>query len=175
MEDKEVKEYKKAQKFYFTENGQLVVESNKGVWVDGEQFVKMYGNFLCNAKTMGMVIQRLKGIPVEIGVEENVKFTKDSVVDELLDIHKHTINTYCILGVDKNRIEEYCERLAIKRYTTEALRLAQEARDEYRKQAKELLSTIEEKNAQLCSIKNQIEVYNSLPWYKRVFKKIDIK
>ena len=55
------------QKFYFNEEGKLVVESNKGVWVDGEQHVKMYGNFSCNARTMGMIIHQLKGIKVAVG------------------------------------------------------------------------------------------------------------
>ena len=61
MEDK--KDYNKQQplqKFYFTDDGKLVVESNKGVWVDGTPYVKMYGNFTCNAKTMGIIITQLK-------------------------------------------------------------------------------------------------------------------
>ena len=50
----------KEQKFYFGEDGKLIVESNRGIWVDGEQYVKMYGNFTCNAKTIGAIISKLK-------------------------------------------------------------------------------------------------------------------
>lgn len=56
----------KGQKFYFNEDGKLIVESNKGVWTDGEQFVKMYGSFTCNAKTLGVIIKQFKGIQVEV-------------------------------------------------------------------------------------------------------------
>ena len=59
-EYKERKAFDK-QIFYFNDKGQLVVESNKGVWVDGEKFVKMYGDFVCNAKTLGIVISKFKG------------------------------------------------------------------------------------------------------------------
>ena len=70
--ENERKDYKEKtnygkQVFYFNDKGQLVVETNKGVWVDGEKFVKMYGDFTCNAKTMGEIIHQLKGIAVEVG------------------------------------------------------------------------------------------------------------
>lgn len=64
-EYKERKPFDK-QIFYFNDKGQLVVESNKGVWVDGEKFVKMYGDFVCNAKTLEAIIKQFKGIQVEV-------------------------------------------------------------------------------------------------------------
>lgn len=60
----ERKQEQRPQYFYFNDDGKLVVESNKGVWVDGEQHVKMYGNFTCNAKTMGIIIEKFKGYKV---------------------------------------------------------------------------------------------------------------
>ena len=54
-EKKEYKERKPFDKqiFYFNDKGQLVVESNKGVWVDGEKFVKMYGDFVLQRQDYG--------------------------------------------------------------------------------------------------------------------------
>ena len=158
MEDN--RDYKKVQKFYFTEEGQLVVESNKGVWVDGEQFVKMYGNFVCNAKTMGMIIQAMKGHPVEIGVEEIVRHSRDSIVDELLNTYQHTIEHYCVLGVDGTRIDEYLTGLAEKKFTNREIEHANKAKEERRK--------IAEEYSNLMAI---VKDHNNLPWYKR-FKKI---
>lgn len=152
------------QKFYFTEEGQLVVESNKGVWVDGEQYVKMYGNFVCNAKTMGIVIQQLKGIKVAVGTKETVRHSHDDVVDSILHVYDHTIEHYCILGVDEDAVEEYCERLAIEK--------AKKERDEYFLKVRDYAQTIDKKNTELTSIKNKIEAYNAMPWIKRIFHKI---
>lgn len=172
MEDNELREYKKAQKFYFNEEGKLVVESKKGVWVDGEQFVKMYGNFVCNAKTMGMVIQQLKGIKVAVGTKETVRHSHDDVVDSILHVHDHTIEHYCILGVDDDAVEEYCERLAIDRYTSEEIKRAKKEKEECIKMAHDYAQTIDKKNTELTSIKNKIEAYNAMPWIKRIFHKI---
>ena len=149
------------QKFYFTDEGQLVVESNKGVWVDGEQYVKMYGNFSCNAKTMGIIIQHFRDVPVEVGVEEKIRYAKDHVVDDILNISEHTIETYCIIGADKERIKKYEQELAIKNFTTKELEV----------------SRMSDKRhiAELMSLKESVEKFNDLPWYKRLFKKIEIK
>lgn len=163
MEDNEVREYKKAQKFYFNEEGKLVVESKKGVWVDGEQFVKMYGSFVCNAKTMGIIIQHFKGIPVEVGVKEKVRHSKDNVVDELLNVFDHTIEHYCILGADPVRIKEYEEEIAKSNYSNTLIQEAQEKRDYYESQCDDLRNMLnKEANAR--------KSFNSLPWYKRIFK-----
>lgn len=131
-ERKEYKEKKSTDKqiFYFNDKGQLVVESNKGVWVDGEKFVKMYGDFTCNAKTMGEIIHQLKGIAVEVGVEA-VYSPKEHVV-------------YCVLGASKERIEEYERELG-------------------------------EEGDRIYELKKSIENFNKLPWWKRIFKKVEVK
>ena len=147
-ERKEYKEKKPFDKqiFYFNDKGQLVVESNKGVWVDGEKFVKMYGDFVCNAKTMGEIIRQLKGIPVEVGRE----FV--NICDPEL---------YCVLGASKERIEEYEHELAKQEFVS--------------KEIEELQKQIGEDGDRIYELKKSIENFNKLPWLKRVFKKIEVK
>ena len=48
------------QVFFFNDEGKLIVKTNNGLWVDGEQSVKMYGDFVCNAKTLGTIIAFFK-------------------------------------------------------------------------------------------------------------------
>jgi hypothetical protein len=139
MEDK--KDYNRQQplqKFYFTDDGKLVVESNRGVWVDGEQYVKMYGNFVCNAKTMGIIINKFKESPVIVKDIRligalNIPFMCESIVNPTEE--------------DNVLIDE------LKNVTIQ--------RD----------GLIDRKDA----YKKAIEQFNSLPWYKRLFKKIEIK
>ena len=137
MEDnREKRDYRQQnniQKFYFNDEGQLVVESNKGVWVDGEQYVKMYGNFSCNAKTMGVVIEKFKGIKVdvEMSTEDGDTFLK-MYTERLQEIAKLTEET-----------------------TRQMIEIAR-AKDETQ------------------AIEKKVIAFNSLPWYKRMFKKIEL-
>lgn len=171
MEGKRDYRQQNIQKFYFNEDGKLVVESNRGVWVDGEQHVKMYGNFSCNAKTMGVIIHHLKGIPVEIGVGENVHHSIDSVFDDIFDINEPTIE-YCIIGSSEERIKEYEEKLAEKHYTNSSIELSklaiQQKYDSYK-------SEIETLKKAYSHLRGKVIAFNALPWYKRLFKKIEIK
>ena len=169
MEDN--RDYKKVQKFYFAEEGQLVVESNKGVWVDGEQYVKMYGSFVCNAKTMGMIIQAMKGHPVEIGVEEIVRHSRDNIVDELLNIYQHTIEHYCVLGVDGTRIDEYLTGLAEKKFTNYEIEQAKKDKEDWHKIAEQNINDYNKTLGEHRKLMAIVEDHNDLPWYKR-FKKI---
>ena len=126
------------QKFYFNDDGKLVVESNKGVWVDGEQHVKMYGNFSCNAKTMGIIINKFKESPVIVKDIRligslNIPFVCESIVNPTEE--------------DNVLIDE------LKNVTLQ--------RD----------GLIEKKN----TLEIAIDKFNALPWYKRMFKKIEIK
>lgn len=172
MEEKKLEQ--RPQYFYFGEDGKLVVESNKGVWVDGEQYVKMYGNFTCNAKTMGAIIQHFKGIPVELGTEEKVRHTKDDVVDEILDIHEHTIEHYCILGVDKDRIKEYEEELGERHYSNVRITKAKERAKKFEDMSHDLSRLVSEKDGYIKKYVDEISKHNCLPWYKRMFHKIHI-
>ena len=144
-EYKERKSFDK-QIFYFNDKGQLVVESNKGVWVDGEKFVKMYGDFVCNAKTMGEIIHQLKGIAVETG----------RVFQNAFDLEY-----YCVLGASKERIEEYEKELAKQEFVS--------------KEIAELQKQIGEDGDRIYELKKSIENFNKLPWWKRIFKKIEVK
>lgn len=131
MEEK--KQEHRPQYFYFNEEGKLVVESNKGVWVDGEQYVKMYGNFTCNAKTMGIVIEKFKGIKVDVEMS-----TEDG-------------DTF---------LKMYTERLQ------EIAKLTEE-------NTSQLIEIANEKRKTQSAIR-KIEAFNALPWYKRMFKEINV-
>ena len=145
---REYKERKTIDKqiFYFNDKGQLVVESNKGVWVDGEKFVKMYGDFVCNAKTMGEIIHQLKGIPVEVGREF---------------VNIRDLEFYCVLVASQERIEEYERELAEKYYVNEEI--------------KELSKQFNDASDRELAERKAIEKFNKLPWWKRIFKKIEVK
>ena len=149
-EYKERKSFDK-QIFYFNDKGQLVVESNKGVWVDGEKFVKMYGDFTCNAKTMGEIIHQLKGIAVEVGQYEKAIYSAEQC----------NLTAYCVLGVSKERIEEYEKELAKQEFVS--------------KEIEELQKQCGEDGDKIYELKKSIEKFNRLPWWKRMFKKIEVK
>lgn len=177
MEEKrDYRQQNNIQKFYFNEDGQLVVESNKGVWVDGDQYVKMYGNFTCNARTMGMIIHQLKGIPVEIA--EMIYATRERTTWYNFDKEEGFYNDYfnpaccCVLGVSEERIKEYEEKLAEKHYTnlsidTEKLAIQQE-KDSCKSEIETLIKAY-------SHLRDKVISFNSLPWYKSMFKKIEIK
>ena len=165
--ENERKEYKEKtnygkQCFYFNDKGQLVVESNKGVWVDGEKFVKMYGDFVCNAKTMGEIIHQLKGIAVEVG---ELKYVTQEDVDNYgwgLTLDRWVKSqTRCILGASKERIEEYEKELARQEFVS--------------KEIEELQKQVGEDGDKIYELKKSIYDYNRLPWLKRIFKKIEVK
>lgn len=135
MEDKykEKKEnYNRQQKFYFNDEGKLVVETNKGVWVDGEKFVKMYGDFVCNAKTLGIIIENFKGFRVLVA-----KYLDDRYVAEI---------------VNPTDIE--------KSYNNEVSYLQEQ---------------IDKDNDKIYELNKSIYDFNRLPWWKRIFKKIEVK
>lgn len=158
----EKKQEQRPQYFYFNEDGKLMVESNKGVWVDGEQHVKMYGNFSCNAKTMGAIIAKLKGIVVEVGnintyINHNREFYDIRRGADILEEQ-----SYCVLGVDNEKIEEIIEQKA-----------EQKAEEKY--QQKLVETEFETNRKHHAALLLACEKVNSLPWYKRIFKKIEIK
>lgn len=141
--ENERKEYKEKtnygkQCFYFNDNGQLVVESNKGVWVDGEKFVKMYGDFVCNAKTLGIVISKIQGCSA---------ITKDIRL-------VGSFNTPFVCETIVNPTEE--DNILV---------------DELKNVTMQRDGLIDKKNA----YRKAIEKFNELPWWKRLFKKIEVK
>lgn len=163
MENEKEKRQPKKQCFYFNENGQLVVESNKGVWVDGEKFVKMYGDFTCNAKTMGEIIHKLKGITVEVG---ELKYVTEEDVDKYgwgIAYRQELVKsqTRCILGASEERIKEYERELAEKYYVNEEI--------------KELSKQFNDASDRELAERKAIDKFNKLPWWKRMFKKVEIK
>lgn len=174
MESNNKQEVNKPQKFYFNNQGKLIVESNSGVWADGEQFCKMYGIFTCNAKTMGEIIHRIQGMPVEIGVKETLRISKDELVDELLNVNQHTIQHYCVLGASKARIREYEESLAKQHYTDQRMRAMCDENQKLRKDLRETSAELNDASDDFLRIKKTIERYNNLPWWKRMFTKVEV-
>ena len=161
----------RTQKFYFSEEGELIVESNRGIYVDGKQYVKMYGNFTCNAKVMGEIINKLRSIPVEVGIEEKVRMSSDAVVDDILGVHEHTIQHYCVLGASEERISEYEHTCAEQRYTNseiERLKIRLENMNVHAENLKK------EKESLFITYNKAIAAYNALPWWKRIFKHVEI-
>jgi hypothetical protein len=161
MEDK--KDYNKQQplqKFYFTDDGKLVVESNRGVWVDGEQYVKMFGNFSCNAKTMGIIISQLKNMPAFISRE------KCSVV-----INAITGDKECLTERIECIINPNAEQAGLLSEISHKDGKIEKLNDEIKKLNKQLDNAYDQRGAE----HEAIERFNALPWYKRLFKKIEIK
>ncbi len=151
------------QKFYFDDDGKLIVESNKGVWVDGEQHVKMYGQFWCNAKTMGTIISNLKGVAVELGSDHTVTTIHRKAL--CCEYEQDIIKDYCVIGLSDNEQKEYIDNLVkeIDKTRTMLKEHQQEVEEVQDKAVKTALA-----------YKDAIENYNRLPWYKRIFKKINI-
>jgi hypothetical protein len=163
------------QRFYFNEDGKLVVESNKGVWVDGQQFVKMYGVFTCNAKTMGKIIHAMQGTPVEIGMEEVVTHTIDNPTDVILHLHKRTLEHYCVLGVDKKRIDDYVQELATRIHNAENVKSLRRIEEQHEQKEKRLCKAVAVKENIIECYADAISRYNELPRWKRWFKKIKVQ
>lgn len=156
----ERKQEQRPQYFYFNDEGKLVVESNKGVWVDGEQHVKMYGNFTCNAKTMGIIISQLKNIPAFIS-REKCKVVIDVITGEKECL---TEGIGCIINPNAEQAGLLSE-ISHKDGKIEKLN------NEIKKLNKQLDDAYDQRDAE----HEAIEQFNSLPWYKRIFKKIEIK
>lgn len=158
MEINEKKQYNKPAKnnkqvFYFNDEGKLIVESNKGVWSDGVPYVKMYGNFTCNAKTIGIIINKFKGCPV--------------AVTEIIKRQDYFRMEYPFNG------EPVSETTAIVNPTDDDKGLIDEIRNvaEQRDGLIDLKNEYKEANEKF---EKAIKKYNNLPWWKRMFKKVDV-
>lgn len=158
MEEK--KQEQRPQYFYFNDDGKLVVESNKGVWVDGEQYVKMYGNFSCNAKTMGIIISQLKNMPA---------FTSRKKCKTVIDAI--TGDRECLTESIECIINPNAEQAGLLSEISHKDGKIEKLNDEIKKLNKQLDNTYDKRDAE----HEAIEQFNALPWYKRLFKKIEIK
>ena len=161
-EKREYKERKSFDKqiFYFNDKGQLVVESNKGVWVDGEQYVKMYGNFTCNAKTMGIIISQLKNMPA---------FTSRKKCKTVIDAI--TGDKECLTESIECIINPNAEQAGLLSEISHKDGKIEKLNDEI----KELRKQFNDASDRELAERKAIERFNSLPWYKRIFKKIEIQ
>lgn len=164
------------QKFYINDEGKLVVESNNGVIVDGNSSVICSGTFTCSAHTMGEIIAKLNGVPVEIGVKERIvirnKVTKD--VMNLEDIH--TIDRYCIVGVKDDNIKSYFG--SIGDALVNALNNKVDSLESQKQQLADNVTWLQSRYKKLSIQNGDYEVivhkFNEMPWYRRLFKKIKL-
>ena len=157
--DDNKKQYGKQQIFYFNDEGELIVESNRGIWKDGEQYVKMYGNFTCNAKTLGIIINKFKGFPVVVSNARRVDYFSMEPPYDGVPVSE----TFAIVNPsdeDKGLLEK------IERYN-----IRNENMNEQVKQLKEELNMHKEMSYKL---QENISKFNKLPWWKRMFKKIEV-
>lgn len=160
-ENKQEKHTPPAQKFYFNEEGKLVVETNKGVWVDGEQYAKMYGIFTCNAKTMGIIISRFQGETVVVEEIEDCPKIVDKDNPYLFKYGYY--DSVCIVNpTDKDKLilEKNTNLLAEIGHLHEALEACQKQ--------------LNLEQDALWKAKRKVDMHNALPWYIRIFKKIKI-
>lgn len=119
------------QPFYFNEDGKLIIESNKGVIVDGENIVKLNGIYSCNSKTMAQLMLLIEQKGVFLFFKENDSF---------------------VCADDSE--------------TAKAVRTA----------SKELDKRLDEQfdaQRKLNALEFIVNSFNSRPWYKRIFKKIE--
>lgn len=164
---KEYKERKPSDKqvFYFNDKGQLVVETNKGVWVDGEKFVKMYGDFVCNAKTMGIIINNFKGVNAQIGDENTYVIKRREFYDMRRSCDILEENSYCIIGLNDGDISDRINEIAEER----ANELADKKYKNY------IVNDRDFRIQKILDYDEAVEKFNALPWWKRIFKKIEVK
>lgn len=151
------------QKFYFNEEGKLVVESNKGIWVDGEPNVKMYDNFQCDAKTLGIIINKFKGVNAQIGNENTYVIKRREYYDIRRNCDILEEKSYCIIGLNDEEIEERIREIAEEKAKTLS--------EKEFKQLKEELNMHKEMSYKL---QENINKFNELPWWKRIFKKVEV-
>ena len=123
----------------------------------------MYGDFVCNAKTMGEIIHQLKGIAVEVG---ELKYVPEEDVDKYgwgIAYKSKFVQsqTRCILGASKESIEKYEHELAKQEFVSMEIT--------------ELQKQVGEDGDRIYELKKSIEKFNRLPWWKRMFKKIEEK
>lgn len=149
----------KGQRFYFNDEGELVVETNKGVWVDGKQYAKMYGNFTCNAKTLGIIIERFREMPAVVSEMFKYEYFR---MEPPFD-GAPCLESCCIVNPTDDD-----KKLLAKIECYEA------RNNNMNKQVEDLKVKIEDKKANLARYWSAIDKFNRLPWYKRIFKKVEV-
>lgn len=149
------------QPFYFNEDGEFVIETTRGIYIDGQPNTRMTGIFTCNAKTMAQVMAIITGKPVKL-----LKFTE---AEKIFGPPPHWLSsiTYndTYMAIDNSEIGK------------EIKRLNQKFEEERAKDKRELDKMITEQEQATKELERQIKIlshYNALPWWKRIFKKIKI-
>ena len=147
MEREKLDKDENRQVFFFNNEGKLVIQTNNGVIDDGVEKVRLKGFFSCNAKTMGIILSQINKIPVALKKEYSGYFPMYDTIINPSDIQKELVQ----------EIEE--------------------ARKEATKKAEIVAKYAEEKMAvanKMDEISAKIKEYNELPWWKRMFKMVEI-
>ena len=76
-------------------------------------------------------------------------------------VNFNDLELYCVLGASKESIEKYEHELAKQEFVS--------------KEIEELQKQIGEDGDKIYELKKSIEKFNKLPWWKRMFKKIEVK
>lgn len=129
------KQEQRPQYFYFNEDGKLVVESNKGIIVDSEQTVKLYGNFVCNNKVMAQIMAIVHG--------------------KVFSFEGANLGYVCVDD-------------------TETARQLSEWSKKSEEIAGKITAEMKERATWGTELRDKVERFNSLPWYKRIFKQIEL-
>ena len=159
MDDNNKQFQNRQQIFYFNDEGELIVESNRGIWKDGEQYVKMYGKFQCNAKTLGIIINKFKGFPVVVSNARRVDYFSMEPPYDGVPVSE----TFAIVNPteeDKGLLEK------IERYNIR--------NENMNEQVKQLKEELKDKSEIAGGYYNAIDKFNKMPWWKRMFKKIEV-
>ena len=125
---------------------------------------------------MGMIIHQLKGIPIEIA--EMIYSNRERTTWYNFDKEDGFCNDHfnpaccCVLGASEERIKEYEEKLAEKHYTNLSIDTAKLAIQHEKDSYKSEIDTLKKAYSHL---RDNVIAFNALPWYKRMFKKIEIK
>ena len=108
-------------------------------------------------------------------IHEKIKVSFDSVVDDILNIHEHNIQHYCVLGVNNKRVEEYENELAKIHWETKKIAELKKELETKQDEFVVLEKNYDNVYDEAYSLKNAIKKFNSIPWWKRMFKKIEVK
>ena len=72
------------QKFYFNQDGKLVIETSKGYMCDGNASIRLNGLFACDEVTMQALAKQLTGVTVEVD-DGKIPHVEASAVLEALE------------------------------------------------------------------------------------------
>lgn len=144
-EDANANERTKKQVFYINEDGEIIIESSRGYYVNGVAQHKIVGEFCCNARTMALILERYINSPIKTIEKDGYIVIEETKACEELQKHAEMIDKCCQKIIDNGND----------------------------------VSGLKMENDKLEREKNELEIiidiYNSKPWWYRLFHKISVK